>query len=70
MKWHEEYEDHVKHLCWEEEKIPLEDFEDALDIIHECRESGGPRRARNRLEEEYGIDPLTLLPEIKSQEVL
>lgn len=57
MKWWEEYEEHVKHLCWEEEEIPLEDFVDALDIVHDCREAGGPSEARRRLEAEHGIDP-------------
>jgi pilus assembly protein TadC len=57
MKWWEEYEEHAKHLCWEEEEIPLDDFEDVLDLIHECRESGGPMDAALRIEREHGVNP-------------
>lgn len=57
MKWYEKYEEHVKHLCWEEEEIPLDDIEDALDIIHSSREQGGPKRAALQLEAQFGINP-------------
>jgi len=49
--------EHAEHLCWEEEEIPLDDFEDALDIIHNAREAGGPKQAALDLEAEHGIDP-------------
>lgn len=67
MKWHEEYVEHVKHLCWEEEEIPLDDVEDALDIIYECRDAGGPSEARTRLEAEHGVDPTIFIPEFEGQ---
>lgn len=57
MKWWEEYEEHVKHLCWEEEEIPLDDFEDALEIVYASRKKGGPKEAVERLEEEHGVNP-------------
>jgi len=70
MEWWEEYQEHVKHLCWEREEIPLDDFEDALDIIEECRESGGPSEAKDRLEEEHGIDPIIFLPNLNGTTVM
>lgn len=57
MKWYEEFSEHVKHLCWEHEEIPLEDVETALDIVYQCKESGGPKKAAEQLEAEHGIDP-------------
>lgn len=60
MEWWEEYTEHVKRLCWKDEQIPVDDFEDALDIIHACRDSGGPASARRLLEMSYGIDPKEL----------
>lgn len=57
MKWWEEYEAHIKHLCWEEEELPLNNVEDALDIVHASREKGGPKEAALRIEREFGIDP-------------
>jgi len=61
MKWWQEYEEHVKHLCWEEEEISLDEIEDALDIVHDCRQGGGPKEAALRLEGDYGIDPTLLI---------
>lgn len=61
MKWWQEYAEHVKHLCWEEEEIPLDEIEDALDIVHASREQGGPKEAALRLEAEHGIDPTLLI---------
>jgi len=61
MKWWQEYVEHVKHLCWEEEEIPLDEIEDALDIVHDCRRAGGPKEAALRLEGEHGIDPTLLI---------
>lgn len=57
MKWWEEFSEHVEHLCWEEEEIPLDEFEDVIDIIHDCRQSGGPREAAIQIESQHGIDP-------------
>lgn len=57
MKWHEEYKEHLKHLCWEEEELPLDDFEDALDIVDDAREAGGPTEAIARLQSEHGLNP-------------
>ncbi len=65
MKWHEEYTEHVKHLCWEEEEIPLDDVEDALDIIYDCRDAGGPSEASDRLEAEHGVNPVIFLPDME-----
>lgn len=61
MKWWQEYAEHVKHFCWEKEEIPLDDVEDALDIIYDCRDAGGPKAAALRLESEHGIDPTLLI---------
>jgi hypothetical protein len=61
MEWWEEYEEHVKHLCWERDEIRLDRFDSALDVIYDCREAGGPRKAALRLEAEYGIDPTLLI---------
>lgn len=63
MKWWEEHIEHVKHLCWEEEEIPLDDFEHAVDIIHDCRESGGPSECARRLESEHGVSPVLFVPD-------
>lgn len=70
MKWYEEYEEHVKHLCWEEEEIPLEDVEDALDIIHDSKQAGGPKKAVERLEAEHGINPAIFGPRFEGQEII
>jgi hypothetical protein len=69
MKWWEEYEEHVKHLCWEEEEISLDDVEDALTIVHQSRESGGPKRAALMLESEHGVDPAIFGPRFKGQQL-
>lgn len=57
MKWYDEYMEHVQHLCWEEEELPLDEYEDALDILLECKEAGGPKEAALRLEAEHGLNP-------------
>lgn len=57
MKWWEKYERHIKHLCWEEEELSLDEFESALNIIHDCRNAGGPKKAALTLEEDHGINP-------------
>lgn len=57
MKWYDEYTERVKRLCWEEEDIPLDDVENALDIVHDSQRAGGPKKARQRLEAEHGINP-------------
>lgn len=57
MKWWQEFIEHLEHLCWEEEELPLGEFDDALDIVHDARLSGGPKEAALTLESEYGIDP-------------
>jgi hypothetical protein len=50
MKWWQEYEE-----------ISLDEIEDALDIVHDCRQGGGPKEAALRLEGDYGIDPTLLI---------
>lgn len=57
MSWWQEYTEHAEHLCWEEEALTLDEFEETLDIIHDARGSGGPRGAALQLESQYGIDP-------------
>lgn len=57
MKWWEEYIEHIQHECWEEEELPLDEYDDALSIIEECREAGGPKEAVLRLEAEHGLNP-------------
>jgi len=57
MKWWKKYIEHMKHLCWEEEEISLDDFESAVDTIHDCRNAGGPKEAALTLEKDHGINP-------------
>jgi len=65
MEWWEEYIEHMKNLCLDEE-ITLNEFEHAIDIIHQSRGAGGPKEAATKLEKRFGISPSTFLLDSKA----